>query len=556
MERRRPQAVSRRGFIRILARLRQSTVGSSAVEYALLIGLLIGVLAIGAVLVGKQLDRTLARMGGDAASSHVSNPTSSTLAEAFRSENALIETRTASAIDRYSGYALMVAFGGLVLALVATCVRRLQPAKRTKAPDEEMIEGEDTSDSMQMRLLDKRQRLWRALLTDSDLVLKNRIEVRHLMTRDLTVVAPGTRLEAMNELLATNRVRHLLVCGGDGTLLGVISNRDLCGVSQGTAAQTMTPNPTTIAPGASLGAAINCLIQEGISCLPVVDGQDLCGVLTTTDLILTLQCTLQLWLRVAQAVRETPRWVEQLEKLSTAIDRSLADQRDQLVDFNRQIGRLEARCRNCVEGELSQGAEGVFAIGAQLAEAVDGTREQIRRYTDDLVALLEVEGGPLSGLNSLRELTSMIEVLLAIRDRSGQPVSVMLLAFDAPRTAADHRSSQETEGRLQMLADLIADIGRTSDFVARYEERMLAVVMPQTELHEARAFCHRLREAVHNDRRFTEEVDIRAGLAAAMDGDDSASLLDRAVQSIAAISAEDGPDEADSLLLVGCGETA
>ena len=39
--------------------------------------------------------------------------------------------------------------------------------------------------------------------------------------------------------------------------------------------------------------AASAMLERNISCLPVVKDGRLCGVLTTTDLIMTLQCCLQ-----------------------------------------------------------------------------------------------------------------------------------------------------------------------------------------------------------------------------------------------------------------------
>ena len=282
--------------VRLAVRLVSSTQSATAVEYALVLGLIIGVVATGAVLVGRQLDRTMARVapgdtdagGADRVPDAPSRPTPAASAFGTPEDDA----PTASLVDRYCGHALAVAFGGLVLALVAAGLAHRHRKRPAATADEEPPEEEPQNPSVQMRLYAKRQRLWRALLTDSDLLLKNRIEVRHLMTRELTIVAPRARLAEMNELATSNRVHHLLVCDGGGCLLGVISDRDLRGSAGGTARQLMTPDPKCVSPNTTLSAAITCLIEEGISCLPVVDSRRLCGVLTTTDLVLTLQCAL------------------------------------------------------------------------------------------------------------------------------------------------------------------------------------------------------------------------------------------------------------------------
>ena len=73
----------------------------------------------------------------------------------------------------------------------------------------------------------KRQQLLQELLKHSELLLKNRLEVRHLMTHDPVVVPPTASLDEMIGLVQQRRLHHLLVCGRGGEVLGVISDRDL-----------------------------------------------------------------------------------------------------------------------------------------------------------------------------------------------------------------------------------------------------------------------------------------------------------------------------------------
>lgn len=148
----------------------------------------------------------------------------------------------------------------------------------------------------------KRQQLLQALMGNSELLFKCRLEVRHLMTRTPVTITPATTLSEINDLMHRRRLHHLLVCGHGGELVGVVSDRDLSASQGTTAQQLMSYPPRTCTSDTPLGAAITFLTNENISCLPVVDGGRLCGVLTTTDLVLTLQCTLQLWMRLTQLI--------------------------------------------------------------------------------------------------------------------------------------------------------------------------------------------------------------------------------------------------------------
>lgn len=166
----------------------------------------------------------------------------------------------------------------------------------------------------------KRQQLLQELLDDSELLLKNRLEVRHLMTRELVTVPPSAKLEEITELMRRRRLHHLLVCGRGEELVGVISDRDLCSSRGMTAQQLMSYPPRTCSSNTSLNVAISSIINENISCLPVVDEGRLCGVLTTTDLVLTLQSTLQLWMRLTQVIQHDQTWIKELDEIAASLD--------------------------------------------------------------------------------------------------------------------------------------------------------------------------------------------------------------------------------------------
>jgi|GEM_PF-294391 len=152
----------------------------------------------------------------------------------------------------------------------------------------------------------KRKQLWHAFLNDPEMLGQNRVRVRHVMTRDVLSISPtATREEISREFLAS-RVSHLVVCGHEGAVLGVISNRDLNQRGGKTAAEIMTGAVVTISPDATVVSAISLLIERRISCLPVVKEGRLFGLVTVTDFLLTLQCALQLWLRAAHATPQAP----------------------------------------------------------------------------------------------------------------------------------------------------------------------------------------------------------------------------------------------------------
>ncbi|MBN2476984.1 MAG: CBS domain-containing protein [Pirellulales bacterium] len=154
----------------------------------------------------------------------------------------------------------------------------------------------------QDQLIEKRQQIRRLISHNLDGSLGFEPQVRHLMSKRLVTVRPEMSSGQVDAVMQKSRIRHLLVCGKDRRLLGIISDRDLKQRTGRTAEDIMTPNPTSVSSEMAVGPAITILLSKSVSCLPVVDEGNVCGVLTTTDLLLSLQCTLQIVAGIATGV--------------------------------------------------------------------------------------------------------------------------------------------------------------------------------------------------------------------------------------------------------------
>ncbi len=336
----------------------------------------------------------------------------------------------------------------------------------------------------------RRQQLLQELLKNGELLLKNRLEVRHLMTHDPVVVPPTMTFEEMTALVQQRRLHHLLVCGRGGELLGVVSDRDLRAPRGAIAQQLMSSPVLTVSPETPLSPAITYLINENISCLPVVQSGRLCGVLTTTDLVLTLQCMFQLWLRLAQVLQHDMTWAKELDKIVAALD-----------------GNLTA---------------------AQLAERIAQARQAIQQQVRDLVNGIDLRADVLTGLSNRRGLEEVLDMLLAVKKRFEQPFSLVVATIDHFQHISESCGDAAVRPLLKVVARLIEQSVRGSDFVARCRDNAFAVVMPQTGLEEAEAFCSRLRESARQNTEFDIKLRISAGAFSPEPDENAAQLLSRA----------------------------
>ena len=85
------------------------------------------------------------------------------------------------------------------------------------------------------------------------------------------------------------RVGAVVVSEGD-RLVGIVTERDILravatGAIGGSVADAMTHGPDTIGPDESAGQAAALMIHGGFRHLPVVDGNDVVGMLSIRDLV-------------------------------------------------------------------------------------------------------------------------------------------------------------------------------------------------------------------------------------------------------------------------------
>ncbi|UUO09120.1 CBS domain-containing protein [Blastopirellula sp. J2-11] len=150
------------------------------------------------------------------------------------------------------------------------------------------------SEGRRSQLYEKRQVILRRLQKDLDLLLENQIEVRSLMSTQVVRVAPGRSVVEMRRLMNAQHLRHLVVVDETERAVGVISDRDLLAAKDGVAADLMHSPVMAISPQSMLLPTVSHMIENNISCLPVVDEDRVVGIITTTDLLLTLQSVLRI----------------------------------------------------------------------------------------------------------------------------------------------------------------------------------------------------------------------------------------------------------------------
>lgn len=129
--------------------------------------------------------------------------------------------------------------------------------------------------------------------------------VGRLMHTDLVTIPPDTTLAKAREITEERGIDHLLVVNEKGSLKGIVSDRDLkqswaspaTSLSKHelnyildtlTVEMIMVKKIITIQPSLTIERAALIMLQNRINALPVMEGDELTGIITSTDVMQAL----------------------------------------------------------------------------------------------------------------------------------------------------------------------------------------------------------------------------------------------------------------------------
>lgn len=112
------------------------------------------------------------------------------------------------------------------------------------------------------------------------------------MTDGVVRTHPETTVAAAARSLAGNNIGVLPVCGNDGTLLGVVTDRDLvvrcmataCSPEKMKIRQVMSGGVVCAAPDMEVSVAAALMGRKQIRRMPVVENGRLCGMVSLADI--------------------------------------------------------------------------------------------------------------------------------------------------------------------------------------------------------------------------------------------------------------------------------
>ncbi|MED0669018.1 CBS domain-containing protein [Aneurinibacillus aneurinilyticus] len=117
------------------------------------------------------------------------------------------------------------------------------------------------------------------------------MRVKDLMTPDVITIAPATTIQEAETIMKEKNIRRLIVVEQEKAV-GIIVHREMIISLQSPTILKETPvewimtkNLITIQPDAPITEAIQTLRKHKINSLPVVEGDNLVGIITVVDLL-------------------------------------------------------------------------------------------------------------------------------------------------------------------------------------------------------------------------------------------------------------------------------
>lgn len=128
------------------------------------------------------------------------------------------------------------------------------------------------------------------------------MKISELMAKNPVAASTEDSVSKASQLMKDKRIRHLPILDEKGTVVGIMTDRDLKRASASDAtllevhellyllnklrlSDVMTKNPVTVSSESDVKAAAGLMVQNKIGCLPVVESGKLVGILSETDIL-------------------------------------------------------------------------------------------------------------------------------------------------------------------------------------------------------------------------------------------------------------------------------
>jgi diguanylate cyclase (GGDEF)-like protein len=240
------------------------------------------------------------------------------------------------------------------------------------------------------------------------------------------------------------------------------------------------------------------------------------------------------------------------ERASYKLIHTVGLEADQIDDFRNQAGprakgtvsangRSESRVDGVIGGDwtalraqlrVKGRTVGVMSVGTQRQRVFGPSDFLFMAAVADQVAIVldrakqfsnESRTDHLTGLANRREFERVMEREVALAERHGRRLTMMMIDLDNLKRINDRHGHRGGDAALRLVAQQLQKVVRASDLCARIGGDEFAVAMPETDLDRGRDVAARLRTAMREmslGAKSAEAVEVSIGLSAWRPGQD------------------------------------
>ena len=197
---------------------------------------------------------------------------------------------------------------------------------------------------------------------------------------------------------------------------------------------------------------------------------------------------------------------------------------DRISDHEWNAIRAQLRVRGRTVGMMAAGTMGDRVVNASdllfmaaVADQVAVALDRARQFSN------EARTDHLTGLANRREFERVMEREVALSERHGRRLSLMMIDLDNLKRINDRQGHRAGDGALRLVALQLQLVVRASDVCARVGGDEFAVAMPETSIERARGVAARLSTAIRQvglSAKTSDEVAVSTGVAAWRPGQD------------------------------------
>ena len=151
------------------------------------------------------------------------------------------------------------------------------------------------------------------------------------------------------------------------------------------------------------------------------------------------------------------------------------------------------------------------SIAPQLSVAIDRATLESKAGEFEQLSVTD----PLTGLLNRRYLEERLNEEIKRSDRHGYPMSFLMVDVDEFKAYNDEFTHPEGDKALQLVGHCLKESLRDADVAARYGGEEFSILLPQTNLEEAKTIAERLRERIATTQFPNRQVTVSVGITGA-----------------------------------------